>query len=158
MGFIHARAKGTAVSVAQMSTRNQYEGTVVAVREGAVNGVVTIDLGPSLIKADITMSSIAELGLVEGTRVIAVVKMNSVMFAPGTERLPITARNQFAGTIVQVERGAVNAIVRLMTPGGLMFAGSVTCESADELGLVEGLPALAVVKSTDVMVAEGAER
>ena len=41
---------------------------------------------------------------------------------------------------------------------GLMFAGSVTCESADELGLVEGLPALAVVKSTDVMVAEGAER
>ena len=59
---------------------------------------------------------------------------------------------------MQVERGAVNAVVRLMTPGGLMFAGSVTCESADELGLVEGLPALAVVKSTDVMVAEGAER
>ncbi len=141
-----------------MSTRNQYEGTVVAVREGAVNGVVTIDLGSSLIKADITMASIAELGLAEGARVVAVVNMTSVMFVPGTDRLPITARNQFAGTIVQVERGAVNAVVRLTTPEGLTFSGSVTCEAVDELGLVEGLPALAVVKSTDVMVAEGSGR
>lgn len=139
-----------------ITARNQYRGTVATVREGAVNGVVTIDLGPAFIKADITMESIAELGIAEGAQVTAVVKATSVMFATGTERLPVTARNQFPGTITQIDRGAVNARVRLETPGGLIFTGSVTCEALDELGLAEGAPALAVVKSTDVMVAAGA--
>lgn len=136
-----------------VSARNQYPGTVVAVREGAVNGVVTIDVGGALIKADVTMESIRELGIVEGARALAVAKVTSVFFARGCRRLPLSARNQFAGTVTQVTRGAVNALVRLQTPDGLTFAGSVTCEAVDELGLAEGVEALAIIKSTDVMVA-----
>lgn len=141
------------MAATQLSARNQYEGTVVAIREGAVNGVVTIDMGSSLIKADITMESIADLEIVEGVRATAVVKASNVVFAKGTQRLPITARNQYPGTIAQITRGAVNAHVRLVTADGLTFTGSVTCEAVDELGLVEGSPAIAIVKSTDVMVA-----
>lgn len=136
----------------QLSARNQYEGVVAAVREGAVNGVVTLDLGGTFIKADITMESIAQLGIVEGARAIAVIKATSVMFAPGTERLPITARNQFAGTIVQVSRSALHAHVRLVTPDNLAITGSITCSALDDLGLAEGASALAIVKSTDVMI------
>lgn len=136
----------------QLSARNQYEGVVAAVREGAVNGVVTIDLGGPLIKADITMESIARLGIVEGARAVAVIKATSVMFAPGSERLPITARNQLAGTITQINRSALHAHVRLVTPNGLTITGSITCSALDELGLVEGASALAIVKSTDVML------
>ena len=39
----------------KISARNQIKGTVSNVAEGAVNGVVTIDLGDNKIKADITV-------------------------------------------------------------------------------------------------------
>ena len=136
-----------------LSAPNQFTGIVVAVKEGAVNGVVTIDLGASLIKAGITMESIRELGLVEGCRATAVVKASDVLLATGTERLRVSARDQFAGTVTRVERGAVNGIVELTTPDDLRICGSITNEAIDDLGLEPGVAALAIVKATDVMVA-----
>ncbi len=137
----------------RISARNQFLGTVAAIREGAVNGVVTIDLGGPLIKADITMDAIRDLGIAEGVRATAVVKANNVLFASGTQRLPISARNQYVGTVSRVARGAVNSQVSLVTPEGLTFQGSITCEAVEELGLAEGAHAVAIVKSSDVMVA-----
>ena len=137
----------------KISARNQFAGTVAAVKEGAVNGVVAIDLGSATIKADITMESIRDLGLVEGAKATAIVKATNVLFAAGTERLPLSARNQFAGTVTKVVKGAVNGHVTLATEAGLTFSGSITNEAIEELGLVEGAQALAIVKSTDVMVA-----
>ena len=140
------------MALTQTSARNQYVGTVVAVREGAVNGVVTIDLGGPLIKADITMESIHALGITEGAAATAVVNPTSVFFAPGTARLALSARNQYAGTVTAIERGAVNGCVHLTTPEDLTFVGSLELEAIDELGLCAGSPAVAIVKSTDVMV------
>lgn len=137
----------------KISARNQFTGTVSAVKEGAVNGVVAIDLGSVTIKADITMESIRDLGLVEGAKATAIVKATNVLFAAGAERLPLSARNQFAGTVTKVVKGAVNGHVTLTTEAGLTFSGSITNEAIEELGLVEGAQALAIVKSTDVMVA-----
>ena len=137
----------------KISARNQFAGTVVAIKEGAVNGVVAIEVAPGqMVKADITMDAIRELDLAEGKKAIAVVKASSVMFADGAERLALSARNQFAGKIVLVEKGAVNGRVVLETATGLRLSGSITNEAIEELGLAEGVEALAVVKSTDVMV------
>ena len=47
----------------KISARNQLKGTVSAIAEGAVNGVVSIDLGSTMVKADITMEAINDLGL-----------------------------------------------------------------------------------------------
>lgn len=47
----------------KISARNQLKGTVSAIAEGAVNGVVSIDLGSTVVKADITMEAINDLGL-----------------------------------------------------------------------------------------------
>ena len=68
----------------KISARNQLKGTVSAVSEGAVNGIVTIDLGSTQIKADITMEAIKDLGLKEGMDAVAIVKASNVMFAAGT--------------------------------------------------------------------------
>ena len=75
------------------------------------------------------------------------------MFAAGSERIQgISARNQIAGTIASVKKGAVNGHVTIETPEGARIMGSITNEAIEDLGLAEGAAALAIVKSTDVIV------
>ena len=137
----------------KISARNQLKGTVSAVSEGAVNGIVTIDLGSTQIKADITMEAIKDLGLKEGMDAVAIVKASNVMIATDTERVAgISARNQIAGIVVSVKKGAVNGHVAIETADGARIMGSITNEAIDELGLAEGGKALAIVKATDVIV------
>jgi molybdate transport system regulatory protein len=137
----------------KISARNQLKGTVVNVAEGAVNGVVTIDLGGNQVKADITMESINDLGLAEGKEAFAIIKATNVMFAAGSERIAnISARNQLAGTISAVKKGAVNGHVALKLADGNIVSGSITNAAIEDLGLAEGQPALAIIKATDVIV------
>lgn len=137
----------------KISARNQLKGVVSSVVEGAVNGVVAINLGEASIKADITMEAIKKLGLKEGVTAYAIIKASNVMFAAGSERIVgISARNQLAGTVEAVNKGAVNGHVTLKLADGSTIKGSITNEAIDELGLVEGAAALAIVKSTDVIV------
>ena len=137
----------------KISARNQLASTVSEVKKGAVNGVVTIDLGCTKVKADITCEAIDELGLAEGVAATAVIKASNVMFAAGDQKLAISARNQFPGKVVKVAKGAVNGHVTVETACGKRISGSVTNEAIDELGLAEGVSAVAFVKSTDVLVA-----
>ncbi|GAA2238628.1 TOBE domain-containing protein [Herbiconiux moechotypicola] len=64
----------------------------------------------------------------------------------------ISARNRLKGTIVEVTKGATTAHVRIDV-GGSVVTASITNEAVDELGLVVGGEAYAVVKASDVMVA-----
>ncbi|MER2150230.1 MAG: TOBE domain-containing protein [Candidatus Limivicinus sp.] len=64
----------------KLSARNQFKGKVVEIQEGAVNGIVKIDIGGgNVMSATISMSSIRELGLKVGSEAYAVVKATSVM-------------------------------------------------------------------------------
>ena len=64
----------------KLSARNQFQGTVVEIQDGAVNGVVKIDIGGgNVISAVITMASIRELGLEVGGKAGAVIKASNVM-------------------------------------------------------------------------------
>lgn len=65
----------------KISARNQLKGTVVDIKEGVVNGVVTIDVNGNKVVADITMDSIKNLGLEIGKEAYAVIKATSVMVA-----------------------------------------------------------------------------
>jgi len=135
----------------KISARNQIKGTISNVKEGAVNAVVTIAVGDETIKADITMESVEELGLKEGKEAFAIIKATNIMFA--TEKIAgISARNQLAGTIVKVKEGAVNGHVVLETANGDKISGSITNEAIEALELAEGAQAVAIIKSTDVIV------
>lgn len=135
----------------KLSARNQIKGTIKNIQEGAVNGVVTICIGGSKLKADITMDAIRELGLAEGKEAYAVIKASSVMFA-NSEIPGISARNQIRGTISQLTEGAVNGHVALDLGDGKTIKGSITNESIRELGLKQGGEAVAIIKATEVMV------
>ena len=63
-----------------LSARNQFSGKIVSVEEGAVNGIVRIEvLGGNIMTSTISMGAIKELGLVPGAEAKAVVKATSVM-------------------------------------------------------------------------------
>lgn len=135
----------------KISARNQLKGTISDIQEGAVNGVVTIDLHDTKIKADITLEAIKDLGLEVGKQTFVIVKASSVMFAP--EIIPnISARNQLKGKIVEIKTGAVNGHVAIELPCGCKVKGSITNEAIEQLGLKEGNEAVAIIKATEVMV------
>lgn len=66
--------------------------------------------------------------------------------------MKISARNVLKGKIVEVVKGATTAHVRIDV-GGTIVTASITNEAVDDLGLVKGMSASAVIKSSDVMVA-----
>ncbi|MCD8351543.1 MAG: TOBE domain-containing protein [Planctomycetaceae bacterium] len=64
----------------KISARNQFKGKVVKITEGAVNGIVAIDIGGGhIMTATISMQAIKELGLEVGKEAYAIVKATSVM-------------------------------------------------------------------------------
>ncbi len=64
----------------KISARNQLKGKIVEIKDGAVNGVLVLDIGGgTLITASITMQSIRELGLKVGGEAYAIIKASSVM-------------------------------------------------------------------------------
>ena len=133
-----------------LSARNQLEGIVTKVQEGAVNGIVTIDVNGTPVTATISMCSIENLGIKEGVAAVAVIKATEVMVGKG--ELKLSARNQFPGKVIAVEEGAVNGIVKMEVLGGNNITSTISMGAIRELGLEPGAEAIAVVKATSVMV------
>jgi molybdopterin-binding protein len=67
-----------------------------------------------------------------------------------------SARNRFPGKVVSVESDGVMALVEIEA-GPFRITSAITRDSVEELGLVEGAPATALVKATSVMVERSAE-
>lgn len=66
--------------------------------------------------------------------------------------MKISARNQLKGRIVEITKGAITAHVRIDI-GGAIVTSSITNTAVEELGLIVGQDAYAVVKASDVMIA-----
>jgi molybdopterin-binding protein len=62
-----------------------------------------------------------------------------------------SARNRFPGVITQVKRDGVAATVEIQA-GPHRILAFITREAADEMHLEPGMPAVATVKATSVMV------
>jgi len=72
--------------------------------------------------------------------------------ALGLDYARLSARNQLAGRVTRLTVGAVNSEVILALPGGGSIAVIVTQASAQALGLVVGVDAVAVFKASSVIV------
>ena len=137
----------------RISARNILKGTITAVKDGAVNGIVSIQVGGTTLASDISMEAIHDLGLAPGAPAYAIVKASHVMFASGDKPLStISARNQLTGTVTTVRAGSVNGRVSITLDDGNVITGSITNESISSLGLEVGERAIAIVKSTDLMI------
>ena len=67
----------------------------------------------------------------------------------------LSARNQLPGTVIAIEKGAVNGIVTIEVAPGVVITSSITNAAIEELGLTEGAKAVAVIKASSVMEGVG---
>ena len=68
--------------------------------------------------------------------------------------MKLSARNQIKGKIVGVTKGQTTAHVRIDIGNGVVITSPITNEAVEDLGLVVGDAAIAVIKASDVMVAK----
>jgi molybdopterin-binding protein len=66
--------------------------------------------------------------------------------------MPISARNQIKGTVTKITQGDAIANVEV-DAGGQRLVASITVEAARELGLAEGSEVTAIIKASDVILA-----
>lgn len=139
------------------TARNQFAGSLSAIESGPVSTQVTVTIaGGQEIVATLTTAAATRLKLTVGQEAIALVKSSAVVLVTDFAGYALSARNQFAGTISRVERGAVSSLVILTLPGGANLTASVTNDAVDALALGVGQPATAVFKAYSVMLAVAA--
>jgi len=69
----------------------------------------------------------------------------------------LSTRNRFPGVVKSVEISGVVALVEIEA-GPHLVSAVITRDAVEELGLVEGASATALVKATSVMIERGADR
>lgn len=137
----------------KISARNVFDGTVEAVKLGAVNSEVDIALpGGQTIVATVTNDSVAELGLAAGKAVKAIVKASSVLVLADGADVKLSARNRLEGTVSAIVEGPVSSSVTIALPSGDSVFATITHEGSIALGLKVGLPAAAIFKAPSVIV------
>lgn len=66
--------------------------------------------------------------------------------------MKLSAKNQLKGTIIEINEGAVNAIVKINVGNDNIITADITLQSVKELELEVGKEVIAVIKSTSVMI------
>ncbi len=137
----------------KISARNVFEGTITALVDGKVNAEVEVTTpGGDRIVAIVTEGSVASLGLAVGKPAIAYVKAPWVMVLAGDGGVKFSARNQLAGIVDSVQKGAVNSDIGIKLTGGSLVHAVITNEAVMELGLKPGVPACALIKASHVVL------
>lgn len=135
------------------SARNQFAGTVSAIHPGAVNDEIILDIiGGQHIVATVTSESRKELGLAIGAKAFALVKASSIILMTDAQGARLSARNQLAGTVSRISKGAISSEVVLELHGGGTVVATITNDSASELGLSPACAATAIFKASGVIL------
>ena len=65
----------------RLSARNKISATVTGITRGEATANVTLDAGGTRLVSSITVEAADELGLTEGSQVVAIVKASDVLLA-----------------------------------------------------------------------------
>jgi len=137
----------------QTSARNALRGTVTHITDGAVNAEVALAVAGGVeIVAIVTRESVQALRLAVGRPAIALIKSSFVVLAKG-EGLVTSARNQIAGVVAARVDGAVSSEITLAVAEGKTLTATVTRESAEAMGLAQGVAVTALIKAPHVILA-----
>ena len=137
----------------KISARNVFEGSITALVDGTVNAEVEITTpGGDRIVAVVTEDSVQSLGLIVGKPAMALVKAPWVIVVTDDSGVKLSARNQLAGTVQHIEKGAINSEIAIKLVGATLVYAVITNEAVMELGLKPGAPATALIKASHVVI------
>ncbi len=138
----------------KISARNQINVTIKEIETGAVNSVLIVETAKGMeLSASITNTSVENMELKAGDKVICFFKASNVLIATGT--IPaISARNKIAGDIKEIKVGAVNSEIIMNTGDTDEIISVITNDAVNELNLKNGDKAVAIIKASEVMVAK----
>lgn len=137
----------------KISARNTFEGKITSIKDGAVNAEVEVTTaGGDVIVAIVTESSVKSLGLAVGKPAVAVVKASAITLLPTPSPYRLTARNQLAGKVKEVVKGAINSQVIVDLPGGGALSAVVTNDAIADLNLHAGASISALFKAGQVLL------
>ena len=135
------------------SARNHFSGKVTALKRGAVNDEIEVEVaGGQKIVAIITHESTEALGLCLQADVFALVKSSSIIIVTDAAGAKFSARNQLTGIVSRLQPGAVNTEVVIGLPEDGSIAAIITHESASRLGLNVGSAATGIFKASSVIL------
>ncbi len=136
---------------------NQFRGVVTKIDRGETHSLVTVDVAPLSFLSLVTTHELDKLGISEGSAVTVGVRSSDVMIAVEKKYVPISADNQFQGSIVQVERGdvATEALFKFEADGDKELLAVMPNSAADRTEVVatKHSHVLAVIRATDVSLA-----
>lgn len=136
------------------SARNQFLGQVAAIKQGAVNSEIHINIGGQQnIIATITNDSVTHLALSTGKPVHALIKASAVQLAIHINPNQVSAENCLMGEIDCCTRGAVNCEVSMRLQNGKKVIAIVTNDSAERLELSTGQSIYALFSASSVILA-----
>lgn len=65
----------------------------------------------------------------------------------------VSARNQIRGKVVGIRKNDLHAVVTFETECGLRMSATITTSALEDMGIKEGVEVMALIKSTQVMLA-----
>lgn len=66
--------------------------------------------------------------------------------------MKLSARNVLSGKVVEIERGSVNAVVKVDIGGGKVISSMITLDALKDLGVSQGSDVFAIIKSSNVII------
>lgn len=136
----------------QISARNQISGIVDKIINGDVNAnIVMIPKNGQELFANVSQSSVDNLGIKEGDEIIAIFKSSNVLLSTD-ENIAISARNKIKGRILKISQNNTNSEVIIDIGHEKNIVSIVTTGAVKKLALKEGAEVFAFIKSNDVMI------
>jgi molybdate transport system regulatory protein len=163
MGSISAAAKTVGLSYkgawdAVQAMNNLFERPLVAAQSGGKHGgaAAVTPVGQAVILAYRKVESdlLAAIGQLEQHLSDGTTPLERVIRSLS---MKTSARNALRGSVQSITDGAVNAEVTLKISEGIEIVAIITRESVAELGLAPGREAMAIIKSSFVILAKGDE-
>lgn len=66
----------------------------------------------------------------------------------------LSARNRVGAKVLKIEKGDITSLIRMAATGPVAFTSIISNEAVEDLGIQEGDDVVAIIKSTEVMVAK----
>jgi len=138
----------------KLSTRNAFHCTVIEIKDASVNVEVRLAVTPDCIfTASVTNTSVADMPLVPGRHVVALVGASSVLLAPHDQGMRISARNRLKGWIITRTDDTAVSELGIDIGNGKTMTSVITREAADDMALEKGAEIYAIFKTSHVILA-----